>query len=109
VRQALADAKENVAAMGSLAGDKKRPLMVDARGTFAMEPGVREYYAGPEAMRLTSVLAMLSGSMATRIIFNAYMAINAPKVPMRMFNSEPQAIEWLLRMNELQRRTGRAP
>lgn len=106
-KQTLADAKENIAAFTALADGKKHPVLVDGRASFSSEPGVREYYAGPEALAPSLAVAMLVGSMATRILFNIFMTVNTPKVPIRMFTDEVEAVAWLNKMSALHGRMGR--
>jgi len=96
--QTLEDARENVAAYAALAGGKKRLGLIDLRMPAPSERGVREYYAGPEATRVCAALALLVPSAAARIIGNLFLAIQAPTFPTRLFNTELDAIAWLLKI-----------
>lgn len=96
--QSLADARENIAAFERIAGGATRLLLLDLRAKFAMESGVREFYASPEAARLIQAMAMLIGSSFGRVVGNLYMTVSPPPLPIRMFTSEDEAIAWLRRM-----------
>lgn len=96
--QTLADARENTGAFTRLAGGTPRPLLVDMRGTFATERGVREHYASREATASCLAIALVIESTAGRIIGNLFLAIQQPAVPTRMFAGEPEALAWLYRL-----------
>lgn len=98
VTQSLADARENTALFERLAGDEKRPILVDMRAKFTTGPGVREFYASPEAGRRVLAMTLLIGSQVGRLIGNLYMTVAPPRFPTRMFTSEEESIAWLLRM-----------
>jgi hypothetical protein len=99
--QSLADARENTAAFVELAAGEKRPLLVDLRVKFATDPGVREYYAGPEATAMVCSIAMVIDSTAGRLLGNFFLALQAPNVPTRMFAEEAAALDWLERLGPL--------
>lgn len=106
-KQTLADARENVAAFAALCDGHKHVCLVDGRGALTAEPGVREYYAGPEAAQHATALALLVGSASMKVIANLFLSFNKPRVPTRMFTSERDAVAWLRRMQELSaRRSG---
>lgn len=102
-KQSLADARENIEAFVTLAGEQKRPCLVDGRTALTAEPGVREYYAGPAATRMTVALALLVGSAAMRVVANLFLTLNKPSIPTRMFTTEVEALEWLRRIDTLTR------
>jgi len=107
IAQTLDDAKENVAAFVRLAAGKKHPLLVDTRVIHSQAAGVREYYAGPEAMEYTLAIAVLIGSGAGRVIGNLFLAVSAPKTPTRLFTDETEAIAWLLKITRVLEASGR--
>ncbi|MGZ3885614.1 MAG: DUF7793 family protein [Bacteroidia bacterium] len=39
--------------------------------------------------------ALITDSLAMRLIANSYIKFNRPEVPTRMFSDEKKAIEWL--------------
>ena len=98
--QSMEDARENVVTFPKLATASRHPLLIDMRTSLALSPGVREYYASPEAMAPVSAVAMLIDSTGGRIIGNLFIALNTPSVPTRLFTAEPEAIAWLLKIDK---------
>ena len=93
--QNLTDAIENVAGVAKISGGIKRPSLVDYRGIQSINREARAYYAGTEITQVQSAAALIVDTYLERIIGNFFMGINKPKQPTRLFNSEPDAIEWL--------------
>jgi hypothetical protein len=101
--QTLADARKNTAAFAALTAGGKHPLVVDMRTNFALEPGVREHYASPEAVAWCSAIALLIRSTAGRVIGNFFLALQSPSVPTRLFADEAEALTWVRRIAPLRR------
>lgn len=95
VRQSMEDARENVAAFAKLAKGTKMPLMVDLRQIGPTDPGVREYYAGEEAGKNCSAMALVIDSALSSMIGNFFINLNKPLFPCRLFSSISQAEAWL--------------
>ena len=95
--QTVEDAKENVAAFQTLAAGKSTPLLVDGRPSYRQKPGVREYYASPAAAKNLAAAALLIGSASGRFLFNLFLSLQRPSVPMKVFTKEDEAIAWLTR------------
>jgi hypothetical protein len=107
VAQTIEDAKENIATYNDLAAGQPHPLLVDSRAIHSMAPGVRELYQGPEAMRLTSAIAVLTNASGPgRVIGNLFISLGAPKAPTRLFGQEDEAIAWLLKISRAMQRSG---
>jgi hypothetical protein len=107
VAQTIEDAKENIAAFHQLAGGQMHPLLVDTRPMHSMGPGVREIYQGPEAMRCTSAIAVLTNASGPgRVIGNLFISLGAPKAPTRLFGQEHEAVAWLLAITRAMQRSG---
>lgn len=92
----LEDARENIAAFNQLAGERRRLLLVDTRELVAHAPGVRELYAGEEAMRWTAALALVTKTSGPgRVLANLYLTFASPRAPTRIFADEVPAVDWL--------------
>jgi hypothetical protein len=100
VAQTINDANENIAAFNELAAGRMHPLLVDTRVMHSLGPGVRELYQGPEAMRFTSAIAVLTNTSGVgRVVGNLFISLGAPKAPTRLFKEESEAIAWLLKIS----------
>lgn len=91
----LADARENDAAVTSLASGRRLPMLLDTRASRGLDRDARLYYVRPEAARQLAALAMLIDSQIGRILGNFFMTVNKPPFPLRLFTSETDAILWL--------------
>jgi hypothetical protein len=74
---------------------KKMPTVVDIRGLWHVEKDAREKAATNEMIQHNTALAIISGSLGTRLIGNFYMRFDKPDVPTKMFKSTEDAIAWL--------------
>ncbi|MBI1800621.1 MAG: STAS/SEC14 domain-containing protein [Chloroflexi bacterium] len=92
----LAQAKESVAAIVRLTHGEYIPLLVDMRRTKFVDREARAYYASP-ASRITKAVALLVSSPVSRVLANFFLGLHTPKVPIKMFTSETEALKWLKR------------
>lgn len=95
VRHTVADVEVHFATFVELAGDTRRPLLVDARGEFLADPGVREAYGKPLAERGPLAMAMLIDSRYGRTFGNIALAFSTQRLPTRLFTEEDAALAWL--------------
>jgi hypothetical protein len=95
VKSQLADAQENVAAIATLAADKRWPVLVDMRASLGIDHETRAYYSSVEGVKSDTALALLVGSPVTRVMANFFISINRPQVPTKLFTSEAEAVAWL--------------
>ena len=93
--QTLAQAHENMSVEVQLSRGKRRPLLVDLRGMKSFDRDARAYYAGQEAAKFQSAVALLIGSPLSRVIGNFFIGFNKTVMPTRLFTLEAEALEWL--------------
>jgi hypothetical protein len=55
----------------------------------------REYYAGEEAGEAIKATALLIKSPVAKVLGSLFLGINKPKVLLKLYTSEKEAIEWL--------------
>jgi hypothetical protein len=94
-QQTLDDAVENVAAVGRLAGAERRPLLVHFQEAVALTPECRAYYTSENATNVVCKVAMVTSSMLGRVIGNIMIGMTDSVTPVRLFDSEERALEWL--------------
>lgn len=93
----LADARENLASLPDRPDHGKQLLMVDLRGMTGMTREARQFYASEEAAKALAAIALIVGSPLSRMIGSFFLGFNKPRMPLRLFTSEQQAVRWLKR------------
>ena len=91
----LSDAKEILEAGRKLLKSGRIPCISDIRGAKSIAREAREFYAGEEAANLASANALLVDSPLSRVLGNFHIFVDRPIYPVRLFTSEPKALEWL--------------
>jgi len=91
----LEDAREAVAATWQVAGERRRPVLVDMRVLREESREARHYFVSEEAVGRYSAVALLVASPVSRVIGMFFLRLTAHKVPTRMYTSESEAIRWL--------------
>jgi hypothetical protein len=91
----LEDAKETMAAYLKLNKGKRLPLFVDTKTMKSLSRDARKYYAGEEAAKVASAVAIIVGTPVSRVLGNFYLGLSNPHLPSRLFTSESEALEWL--------------
>ncbi len=76
----------------------RHPILVIYGEYNSFEPGVREYLAGPDADRVSLAHALVVKGLPLKILGNAYLRINKPMRPTRLFTNEEEAEKWLERL-----------
>jgi hypothetical protein len=94
VEQSLADARENIAQLRELTGDRAYPVLVDLEGS-TLSREARNYYGSAEVRDRLSGLALLVTNPVARVLANLFIGMKQPVTPTRLFTSEREAIEWL--------------
>jgi hypothetical protein len=92
----LEDAKENSVAVCSLVGPEEFALIVDTRKIKSITKEARDYFSLNGRESRVIAFAILIESPLSRIIGNFFMGLNKPRVPVKLFNKEANAVEWCL-------------
>ena len=91
--------EEDMAAYPQLIGGQKRPVLVDIRGLKSVSRSARQYGARA-GEQYFSAAALLVGSPVTRMIGNFFLGFHKPALPLRVFTSEKDAMQWLMQFVE---------
>jgi hypothetical protein len=91
----LEDAQETMEAYLKIYQGKKRPLLIDTKTMRSFAREARKYYAGEEAAKVASAVAIIVGTPVSRVLGNFYLGLSNPHIPSRLFVSEDEALEWL--------------
>lgn len=95
VTQRLEDAVENVAALARAARGQPHPSLICLRSIHAIDRDARQYYAGPEAANASSAIGMVVEFPVARVIGTFFLGLNKPSMPVQLFSSETEALDWL--------------
>lgn len=96
----LAHAIENTEMIAAIAGNVRRPFLIDLTKVKTMSKEAREYYAGPEPKKSITAVAIVTKSSVGKAVANFFLLLTKPSVPTRLFTEHNEAIEWLLRQKE---------
>jgi hypothetical protein len=78
-----------------VAGDKKRPAVIDTSRVKGLSREARAIYSGPEAAKIWTACALVvSHSAVARMLGNFVIAVGRPAFPTRIFDSLDEALAW---------------
>ena len=70
------------------------PCLIDMGGIKSVDSDARSYMA-TEGAKLMKAGALITNSFYTKMMGNIFLAINKPKIPVRLFSDRAVAIKWL--------------
>lgn len=88
-------AKEIVKVRQELADYKPVIGLIYNQGVVKMDKKAREYLASPEGVKGIIAAAIVVGSPFTSFMANFFVAVNKPKMPVRIFSNSEDALKWL--------------
>ncbi len=91
----LQDAQETITSMRKLSEERVYPMLVDLTGLKSITYEARHYFGGEITGHEARAVALLFSSVITQVIGNFFLRFNNPKVPIKLFSSETQALTWL--------------
>ena len=91
----LEDAREAIAATWLVAGERRRPVLVDMTGLAGQARAARLYFVSDEAVARYSAVAILVGSPVSRVIGSFFLRLTEHKVPTRLFSDRLEAERFL--------------
>ncbi len=97
VTQSLDDAKAQVAAMRAAAGEgNPRPAMIVVGRMKGQDRDAREYLMkSDEVWTALSAVAVVVATPVGRVIGSLFLGLIRPRVQLRLFDDERQALAWL--------------
>jgi hypothetical protein len=91
----LEDAREAIEETWRVAGECRRPVLVDMTRLKGESRAARLYFVSDEAVARYSAVAILVSSPVSRVIGTFFLRLSEHKVPTRLFTSETEAMSWL--------------
>ncbi|MDH5606152.1 MAG: hypothetical protein OEY93_04635 [Anaerolineae bacterium] len=86
--------QEDIAVFEKICADFPRPFLGDIQNMSRM-PREARVLAAKEAPRFVSANALVANSPISRVIGNLFLGLNRPEIPIRMFDDEESALDWL--------------
>lgn len=83
-------------ALKELLGDDKAPILIDARKNFSVSPEGMDLAASEGGNYNRKAVAYFTSSVASRLRLSVFISSKKPSVPTKLFNTEEQALSWLL-------------
>lgn len=92
----IEDAKKIVDAFRRLGGKERRKVLAIYHHNNLFDSEVMKFIGGEEITReLVKSDALVTNSLALKILINSYFHLIKPPRPIRIFNSKEEAISWL--------------
>lgn len=88
-------AKEMVKDRRSVSGEISRPFLLDITELLCVDTDGRNYLASSEAFALISAGAIYTKNKLLAFVANAYILLDKPVMPIKVFNNESAALRWL--------------
>lgn len=95
VEVAEEDIREMNAAVGKIGEGRKYPNLITVGKYTSVSKEARDFAASEEANIFTLADGYVLHSFHQKILGNFFMKFNKPKVPVRFFTEENEAVEWL--------------
>jgi len=86
---------EDASVNDSLTDGKKALALYDARNFFTITPEASDYVQSGILDTSRIATAVVTNKLAARLLVNVIMLVKKPKTPLKMFNNEQSALQWL--------------
>ena len=93
VPSGLEDALATIAAMSELTGGRPAPLLVHTTHAGPQDRAARMEYI--RRQEVVSAVALIVGNPLSRMMATFFINVSRPDVPIRLFEDETVALEWL--------------
>ena len=90
----LKDAKLNSEVVNSFPDPGPYPIIVDTRLIRSITKEARDYLSIRGRSSKVNVIAIIRKNALSNMIANFFIGLNKPAVPVRLFNSETEALKW---------------
>ena len=88
-------AREIVKIRQELANYTPVVALIYNQGVVKMDKKAREFFASDDGVKGIIAAAIVVGSPFTTFLANFFVSVNKPKMPVRVFSSEADALKWL--------------
>lgn len=91
----LETAKNIVSDRKTISKGITRPLLVDITELLYIDPTGRKFLASHEACELLCVGAIFTKNKLLALLGNAFILLDEPLIPSKVFSNRAEALEWL--------------
>ena len=95
VEFSVSEAQEALDWAGQVSGKNPKPFLVNLSGTAKVSPKVFHHFANRMAPNDAVALAVVVDSPVMASIGRVVWGLNQPKIPMRVYNTTTEAMDWL--------------
>ncbi|MEQ1876496.1 MAG: hypothetical protein ABL958_07610 [Bdellovibrionia bacterium] len=96
VEQTPDSARKNLLAAFRVAGDRRRPIIVDLRGALPLGTSTRRVYTNKDIGQSFSAIALvIHMDIVSRSMANVYLHIAKLPVPAKIFSEFSEAVAWV--------------
>lgn len=88
-------AQEMVSDRKKISEGISRPFLIDVTELLCVDTDGRNYLAGPAGCELISAGAIYTKNKLLAFVSNAFILLDKPLVPAKVFSSEEVAVRWL--------------
>ena len=89
------DLKSELQCYKSLSNDLTPPALIDISGVLSIDYNGRKFIADEIAKIGVPATALIVKSRMSRLIGSFFIGINKPDFPVKLFDDEQKALEWL--------------
>lgn len=91
----LPDAKLIVAERMKLLNGRVLPSLALDGGVVSMDKAARDYFSSAEGIQGLKTVALVENSFFSKMLINFFLKLTNPKIQVKAFNNQKDALEWL--------------
>ncbi len=88
-------AQEAVKLRKQYCNNEEYPHLIKDHSVAKMTKDARDYFSSPEATEGIAAAAVITNSLFKRTMVNFFVNVTRPKIPVKMFGTEDEAMYWL--------------
>lgn len=82
-------------------GAAPRAVLIDVSNLLSIDKDARKYFASAEALEFLISGAIYTDNALLSTVGNAWLMLDKPVIPMRIFSSKEEATKWLLKSKKV--------
>lgn len=90
----LKHAQENSVIVNSFEGEASYPIIVDTTNIKSISKEARDFFSLRDRDSKVNAIAILRKSVIGNMVANFFIGLNKPKVPVKLFDKEKDAVKW---------------